>query len=334
MRGGFLHRPALGRLLFLAEGSVLVGGQAVIEGVLMRLPQTYAVAVRDPRGEVRVKRDRLPETAKGRIGNLPLFRGSVILFKALMLGISALNYSAEVAIEEEKEEEKEEEQPEGTHAEDKPAKNAVSTWALALTVIFSLAVGVALFFYVPLLLTQLLTKVWDLANHSLGFNLIDGAIRILIFLAYIGCISLLKDIRRVFAYHGAEHKVVHTWEAKVELTVENARTYSTLHPRCGTSFLLFVMVVSILVFSVVPQSYPFWVKALSRIVFLPLIAGLSYELIRFTAKFPKSPLIKPLLWPGLAFQLLTTRQPDDAMLAVSLRALTEARDLAAEPVVT
>ena len=334
MHGTRLRRLARSAVPLLSEGSVLVGGQAVIEGVLMRLPQTYAVAVRDPQGEVRVKKDRLPETAKGRIGNFPLLRGSVILFKALMLGISALNFSAEVAIAEEKTEERDEEKPEGAKAEEKPAKNAASTWALALTVIFSLAVGVVLFFYVPLLLTQLLTKVWDLANHSLGFNLIDGAIRVLFFLTYVGCISLLKDIRRVFAYHGAEHKVVHTWEAKEELTVDNARKHSTLHPRCGTSFLLFVMVVSILVFSVVPQSFPFWVKALSRIVFLPLIAGISYELIRFTAKFPSSPFVKPLLWPGLAFQLLTTRQPDDQMLAVSLRALTEARDLASEKAIT
>ena len=154
------------------------------------------------------------------------------------------------------------------------------------------------------------------------------------FLAYILAISLMKDIRRVFAYHGAEHKVVYTWEAGEELTVENARKKSTLHPRCGTSFLLFVMVVSILVFSLVPHGYPFWAKALARIVFLPLIAGISYELIRFTAKFPRSPFIRPLLWPGLGFQLLTTRPPDDGMLEVAIKALLEARDLAAEPVIT
>lgn len=322
MRGTLWRRLARGVAPLLSEGSVLVGGQAVIEGVLMRLPQTYAVAVRDFKGEVRVKRERLPETAKGKFGNLPLIRGSVILFKALMLGISALNYSAEVAMEEEKAKE-----PEGAKEEEK-AKKSATTWTLALTVVFSLAVGILLFFYVPLLLTQLLSKYTTLAETSVGFNLIDGAIRVVFFMAYIGGISLLKDIRRVFAYHGAEHKVVHTWEAKEELTVENARKHSVLHPRCGTSFLLFVMVVSILVFSLVPNDYPFWAKALSRIVFLPLIAGISYELIRFTARFPRSPLVRPLLWPGLAFQLLTTREPDDRMLEVSLRALHEARDLA------
>ena len=326
MLAALWRRLCRGVVPLLSEGSVLVGGQAVIEGVLMRLPQTYAVAVRDFRGEVRVKKERLPETARGKFGNLPLVRGSVILFKALMLGISALNYSAEVAMEEEKAKEAEA----GKEAAPE-AKKPATTWMLALTVVFSLAVGILLFFYVPLLLTQLLSKYTALAETSIGFNLIDGAIRVVIFLAYIGLISMMKDIRRVFAYHGAEHKVVHTWEAKEELTVENARRHSVLHPRCGTSFLLFVMVVSILVFSLVPNDYPFWAKALSRIVFLPLIAGISYELIRFTARFPRSPFVRPLLWPGLAFQLLTTREPDDRMLEVSLRALNEARDLAAEP---
>jgi len=322
---GNLRRWCRCTLPLLAEGSVLVGGQAVIEGVLMRLPQTYAVAVRDPKGEVKVKKERLPETARGKFGNLPLVRGSVILFKAMMLGISALNYSAEVAMVEEPKE------GEPTEAE----KSGVAfSWAMALTVAVSLALGVALFFYVPLLLTQWLSGHVDWAKNSLGFNLVDGAIRIVFFIVYILAISLMKDIRRVFAYHGAEHKVVYTWEAKEDLTVENARSKSTLHPRCGTSFLLFVMVVSILVFSLVPHSYPFWAKALARLVFLPLIAGISYEIIRFTAKFPCSPFVRPLMWPGLAFQLLTTRQPDDAMLEVALQALSEARDLAAEPVVT
>jgi uncharacterized protein YqhQ len=309
----------------MAEGSVLVGGQAVIEGVLMRLPQSYAVAVRHPKGSVCVKRDRLPETARGRFGNLPLVRGSVILFKSLMLGISALNFSAEVAMDEEEDHEEapQEERPE--------KKKSASSWALALTVVVSLGLGVLMFFYVPLLLTQLLSRYMSFAHNSLGYNLIDGLFRVTIFLVYILSISMLKDIRRIFAYHGAEHKVVYTWEAREDLTVENARRHSTLHPRCGTSFLIFVMVVSILVFSIVPASYPFWVKAASRLVFLPLIAGIAYELIRFTAKFPRSPFVRPLLWPGLGFQLLTTRQPDDDMLSVAIRALSEARDLSEEP---
>jgi|YNPBryBLVA2012_1023415.scaffolds.fasta_scaffold00133_13 uncharacterized protein YqhQ len=310
-------RGRLGSVLaLLAEKSVLVGGQAVIEGVLMRLPESYAVAVRDPKGGVRVKKDRLPETARGRLGNLPLVRGSVILFRALLLGISALNYSAEVAMAEEEEE---------------GQAGSASTFSLVLTVVLSLAAGILLFFYLPLFATELISRHWGLAQTSLGFNLVDGALRVAVFLLYILAISLARDIRRVFAYHGAEHKVVFTWEAKEALTVENARRHPRLHPRCGTSFLLFVMVVSILVFALVPHGAPFWVKAAVRLLFLPLIAGISYELIRFTAKFPRSPWVKPLLWPGLAFQLLTTREPDDAMLEVALKALEEARDVAAEP---
>ncbi|MGC8763063.1 MAG: DUF1385 domain-containing protein [Acidobacteriota bacterium] len=314
-RPGALRGRRASVFALLAEKSVLVGGQAVIEGVLMRLPESYAVAVRDPRGTVQVKKDRLPEAARGRLGNLPLVRGSVILFRALLLGISALNYSAEVAMSEE----------EGT-GKSGPA----STLSLVLTVVLSLAAGVLLFFYLPLFATELISRHWGLAQTSLGFNLVDGALRVAVFLLYILAISLAKDIRRVFAYHGAEHKAVFTWEAQEALTVENARRHPRLHPRCGTSFLLFVMVVSILVFALVPHAAPFWVKALVRLLFLPLIAGISYELIRFTAKFPRSPWVKPLLWPGLAFQLLTTREPDDAMLEVALRALTEARDLGPE----
>jgi len=315
-------RTVRAALPLLAEGSVLVGGQAVLEGVLMRLPQTYAVAVRDPKGDIQVKRERLPETAKGKVGNWPFLRGTVILFKSLMLGMSALNWSAEVAMTEE------EKASGGGEAE----KGSSSTsWALGLTVALSLAIGIVVFFYIPLLLTQWFSKHSDFAATSLGFNLVDGAIRVVFFLAYIGGISFLKDIRRVFAYHGAEHKVVHTWEAKQEITVGNARDKSVLHPRCGTSFLLFVMVVSILIFSLVPHGWPFWVKALSRLVFLPVIGGVSYELIRLTGKFPGAAVLRPLIWPGLGLQKMTTRQPDDSMLEVSVRALLEAKALADEP---
>jgi uncharacterized protein YqhQ len=309
-----------GALPLLAEGSVLVGGQAVIEGVLMRLPSSYAVAVRDAKGNIRVKKERTPETAKGKFGNLPFIRGSVILFKSLMLGISALNWSAEVSMEED-------EAPAPKEA-GSPAVKKASSLALAATVAFSLLAGVALFFYVPLLLTQWLARTAAFAQTSIGFNLIDGAIRVVFFLVYLAAISAMKDIRRVFGYHGAEHKVVHASEAREELTVDNARAKSRLHPRCGTSFLLFVMVVSILVFSIVPNAWPFWTKALSRIVLLPLIAGISYELIRLTGKFPRFWPFRPLIWPGLGLQLLTTRQPDDSMLEVSLRALSEAKALA------
>lgn len=312
----------LPNILLLAKecGQVLVGGQAVIEGVMMRLPESYAVAVRTPKNEIKVLKDKAPENAKGLLGKVPFVRGNIILFKALALGIKALNYSAQVAIEEEQEEEK---QKEKTKKE--------TPFYLAVTLVVSFAIGILLFFYLPLLATQAISNALDFGKDSLSFNIIDGVLRMLVFLLYLAAILLMKDIRRVFAYHGAEHKVVFTWEAKEELTVENARKHSRLHPRCGTSFLLFVMVVSIFFFTLVPHSYPFWAKALARIVFLPLIAGTSYELIRLTAKFPRFFLLKPLLLPGLALQyFFTTREPDDSMLEVALKALQEARSFLEE----
>jgi len=295
-----------------------VGGQAVIEGVLMRLPESYAVAVRTPKNEIKIMADKVPEGAKGVWGKIPFVRGNIILFKALALGIKALNYSAEVLMEEESSSKNKE-------------KKKESPLYLIFTIGISLIVGLALFFYLPLIATQMLSNLISFGKDSFTFNLIDGFLRLIVFLLYLASILLLKDIRRVFSYHGAEHKVVHTYEAKEELTVENARKHSRLHPRCGTSFLLFVMVVSIFFFTLVPHSFPFWAKALSRIIFLPIIAGTSYEIIRFTAKFPDVVILKPLLWPGLWLQkFFTTREPDDSMLEVAIIALRKAHSFLEE----
>ncbi len=297
---------------------VIVGGQAVIEGVLMRLPESYAVAVRTPKNEIKIMADKVPEGAKGVWGKIPFVRGNIILFKALALGIKALNYSAEVLMEEESSSKNKE-------------KKKESPLYLIFTIGISLIVGLALFFYLPLIATQMLSNLISFGKDSFTFNLIDGFLRLIVFLLYLASILLLKDIRRVFSYHGAEHKVVHTYEAKEELTVENARKHSRLHPRCGTSFLLFVMVVSIFFFTLVPHSFPFWAKALSRIIFLPIIAGTSYEIIRFTAKFPDVVILKPLLWPGLWLQkFFTTREPDDSMLEVAIIALRKAHSFLEE----
>lgn len=297
---------------------VIVGGQAVIEGVLMRLPDSYAVAVRTPKNEIKLMADKLPEGAKGVFGKIPFIRGNIILFKALALGLKALNYSAEIALEEEEN---------GKNKE----KRKESPIYFTITIAISLIIGLALFFYLPLLATQAISDFLSIGKGSFTFNFIDGILRLFVFLSYLAIILLMKDIRRVFAYHGAEHKVVHTWEAKEELSVENAQKHSRLHPRCGTSFLLFVMVVSIFFFTLVPHSYPFWAKALSRIIFLPLIAGTSYELIKLTAKFPNSAILKPLLWPGLWLQkFFTTREPDDSMVEVALIALKKAQSFLEE----
>ncbi len=199
--------------------------------------------------------------------------------------------------------------------------------AVGATMFLSLGLGLALFFYLPLYLTQAMKDLMPITQaSSLMFNLVDGVIRISIFLLYIFAISRMKDIKRVFEYHGAEHKVIYAYESGEPLTVDNARKYSTLHPRCGTSFLLIVMVLSILVFSFVPRSAPFYMKALSRFVLIPLIAGLSYEFIRFSSKKKDNPIIKAAITPGLWLQRLTTREPSDDQIEVAVRALTEAVD--------
>ena len=295
---------------------VNVGGQAVIEGVMMRAPRCMTVAVRVPSGEIVLKKDPLKLLAdRFKFLKWPILRGTVTLFSSLALGMKALHFSANAALEEE------------TKKEAKPAgeKKPLSDLALAGTMVVSLGLGLLLFFYLPLFLTQLMKNILPVTQaSSLAFNLVDGVIRISLFLAYIIGISRMKDIKRVFEYHGAEHKAIFTHEAGEELTVANARKYTTLHPRCGTSFLLIVMVLSILVFSLVPKSAPFYMKAASRLVLIPVIAGLSYEFIKFSSRKKDNRLISALVRPGLWLQKLTTREPSDDQLEVALKALSEA----------
>jgi len=231
------------------------------------------------------------------------------LFTSLIIGIKALNFSANEAMtEEEKAKEK--------------GGGEISSWALAGTMALAFGFGIALFFLFPLYLTKLLVPV--IGTNNIVFNLVDGVIRVVVFLLYIWGISRMSDIQRVFQYHGAEHKSIFTHEAGEELIVENVRRYSRLHPRCGTSFLLIVMLVSIGVFSLIPKLWPFYLKAGSRIVLLPLIAGISYEFLKWSAKNEHHPLVKLIITPGLGLQRLTTREPDDAQLEVAIRSLNEA----------
>jgi len=301
------------------QGSINVGGQAVIEGVMMRAPRSMTVACRKQSGEIVLKKDPLNLLAdRFRFLKWPVLRGTVTLFSALALGMKALNFSANCALEDE---EKEKGGADAAKEKSKP----MTDLALGLTMAFSLGLGLLLFFYLPLLLTQLMKDVLPVTQQSsLAFNLVDGVIRIVMFLAYILGISRMKDIRRVFEYHGAEHKAIYAYETGGDLTVERARGYSTLHPRCGTSFLLIVMVLSILVFSFIPKGAPFYMKALSRLVLIPLIAGLSFEFIKFSSKRVENPLIKALVTPGLWLQRLTTREPSDDQLEVAIHALNEA----------
>jgi uncharacterized protein YqhQ len=290
-----------------------VGGQAVIEGVMMRAPRSLAIAVRRPSGEIVVKRDTvIPLSERFPVVKLPVVRGAVALFSSLVTGIKALNFSAnEAMVEEEGGEEKKE----------------LSSWAMAGTMAVAFGFGILLFFILPLYATKLLTQMGFISNNNIVFNLVDGVIRVIVFLLYIWGISRMGDIQRVFQYHGAEHKSIFAFEAGEELTVDNVRRYSRLHPRCGTSFLLIVMLVSIAVFSLIPKLWPFYLKAGSRVVLLPLIAGISYEFLKWSAKNDNNALVKLIIAPGLALQRLTTGEPDDQQMEVAIRSLNEALEV-------
>ncbi len=282
-----------------------IGGQAVIEGVMMRAPRAMAIAVRRPSGEIVVKKEQVvPLSEKYPLLKLPIVRGALALFSSLIIGINALNFSANEALAEEEE------------------KKELSPLAMGGTMVVALGFGILLFFFLPLYLTNLAKPV--IGDSNLVFNLVDGLIRVAVFLLYIWTISRMNDIQRVFQYHGAEHKSIFAFEAGEELTVANVRKYSCLHPRCGTSFLLIVMLVSILVFSLIPKLWPFYLKAGSRVVLLPLIAGISYEFLKWTAKNDKAALVRMVIAPGLALQRLTTREPDDSQLEVAIRSMQEA----------
>lgn len=286
---------------------MLIGGQAVIEGVMMRSLTGYSVAVRQPDGGISIRKDRLVSiTQRYPILKTPVLRGSIVLIQSLILGIRALNYSASVS------------------SEGKDGEPEMSSWAVASSMLMALVLGIGLFVLAPLGLTNLLRHYLFPEMGNLAYNAIDGVIRGVFFFVYILAISYMEDIRRVFQYHGAEHKTVYTFEAEEELTVENARLKSTLHPRCGTSFLLFVMAISIVVFSLVPSTAPFSVKFGARIVLMPLIAGIAYEIIRFSARHLQNPVCRVLIRPGLWLQKITTKEPDDSQLEVAIVALKEA----------
>jgi len=297
---------------------ILVGGQAVIEGVMMRTPHAYAVVVRRTDGSTVVKREavrRLSEQWKP--FSWPVIRGFAVLIQSLVLGIRALNFSFNVATADLE-----------AKSEDKPAseKKRDEFLPVLLPMAFAVVVAVFVFILAPLWITTWLKSYFTAVHNWVVFNLVDGVIRVIFFLAYILLINAMKDIRRVFQYHGAEHKVVHTWEAGEALSVENARTKSTLHPRCGTSFLLFVMVVSIVVFSLF-KFHGFWAIFLSRVLLIPLISGFSYELIRFSAPRCRRGFFRLVVLPGLALQRITTKEPSDDQLEVAILALREALEL-------
>ena len=285
-----------------------VGGQAVIEGVMMRSPEYITIAVRKSSGEIVVKKDHYISLSKRfKLLNLPIVRGVVTLGETLYIGIKALTFSAEEAVEEE------------TPSAKKKEKKGIFTslWLIG-TVIFAFILAFLLFFYLPLMVTSFLN-----IKGGFLFNLVDGIIRVAIFLIYIWAITLWKDMRRIFEYHGAEHKSIYTLEAGEDLLPANAKKYSTLHPRCGTSFLLIVMIVSILVFMLLGRPHTLSDR-LTRFLFVPLIAGISYELLKLSGKKRESKITKVLIAPGLWLQKITTKEPDEEQLEVAMAALKEA----------
>lgn len=279
------------------------GGQAVIEGVMMRGRKTVVTAVRRPSGEIALDTRPLPSILNGRARRFPLIRGVLVLIESMLLGIKSLMYSAEVSTEDEEEK--------------------LSSRATAGIVAGSVAFAVLLFFIAPLFLTRM---VGDYFDSSILFHVVEGSIRLGIFLAYLKVLTIIPGLGRLFAYHGAEHKAVNAYEGGAPLELEAVRKYSTAHTRCGTSFLFVVMIIAIIAFALVGRS-SLWLMVVSRIVLVPLIAGLGYEITQFGARHIKSRFVRAFLAPGLWLQRLTTREPDDKQLEIGIAALKRAVEM-------
>lgn len=273
------------------------GGQAIIEGIMMRGQTNLSMAVRRPNGEIDLTVEPVKGIHTGRIRNVPFIRGFVVLIEAMILGVRALFHSANISLEEEEED-----------------LSGPYMWII-LAVALLLAIG--LFFLAPLFLVNLIDSH---LGSSLTSNIIEGLIRIAIFILYLWVLNLIPSVRDVFSYHGAEHKVINAFEDGATLDVETTRKYSTAHARCGTSFILIILVMAIVVFALVGDP-GIWLQILSRIVLIPVIAAVGYEINRFGAMHTDNPIIHTLLIPGLALQSLTTRQPNDAQLEIGIAAL-------------
>jgi len=273
------------------------GGQAVIEGVMMRSPLKYAIAVRRPDKEIILKIGKLKSLSnKLKFLKWPIFRGIVNLVESLILGLKALTYSAEQATGEEEK---------------------INSVEMFFTIVIAFGLFIVFFIALPTAVARYLDRY---LSNVIVYNLFEGLLRISIFIAYLFFISKIKDIRRVFEYHGAEHKVIYTYEAGEELNVDNVKKHSTLHPRCGTSFIFIVLIMSILVFSLLGKQ-TLLLRIAYRIAIIPIIAGLSYEILKLSAKNMNKTLVRWAVMPGLWFQRLTTNEPDDAQIEVAIKAL-------------
>ncbi len=279
------------------------GGQAVIEGVMIRGRKAVVTAVRRPDGEIVMDDKSLAAIYTGRMRRLPLIRGIIVLIEAMVLGIKSLLYSASISLGEEEEE--------------------ISGKTVWLMITMALVLVTVLFLIVPLFLTRLINPF---ISSSLVFHLIEGGIRLVIFIAYLKLIGLVPEIKRVFSYHGAEHKTVNAYEHGVPMEVEAVREYSTAHVRCGTSFLFVVLVIAIVVFALVGRP-SLWLMVLSRVLLIPVIAALGYEFIYFGANHARNALVRAVLVPGLWLQKMTTNEPDDSQIEVALAALGKAVEI-------
>ncbi|HUE51772.1 MAG TPA: DUF1385 domain-containing protein [Terriglobales bacterium] len=300
------------QLLPVLEGGeeTLVGGQAVLEGVMMRSPHAWAIACRKPSGEVSTHSEPLERLSeKHKWMGWPVMRGVITLGHAMSLGFRALKFSANVALDE-------------IPANEKGKKLEISGWVAAVNVIFSVGFFIFMYKFLPLVAATELKRVNPVFGQQIVFNLVDGVIRIALFLFFIWAVSLWRDIHRVYEYHGAEHKTVYAFENGDPLETSAVQKYSTYHPRCGTSFLMTVMLISILVYTVIPVT-TFWARFAVRIALLPVIAGLSYEIIRFAAKHRGS-LFALMTAPGLWLQRITTQPPTDDQAECAIVALEQA----------
>jgi uncharacterized protein YqhQ len=365
-------------LALAMQRDLIVGGQAVIEGVMMRTPSAYAIAVRRADGSITHTAESLPKWSdKYPVLNFPVLRGGATLVQSMILGVKALNFSANIFEQDmEAQEEKVKAEklaaepalaegttdkdftkaratvtmPEKTEAKAKPKQSAGAIGSIIVALLFN----ILLFIVAPLVLTNVafialgwadspaLTAdagwwgavkayIWEIKPHSwIAFNLVDGLIRMAFFIFMIFSMSFQKDIRRVFEYHGAEHKTVFNWERGLDLTPENARVQRRQHPRCGTSFLMVVMLVAIVLFSVIKFDYMI-LNLVVRIALMPLVAGLSYEIIRYAAKHENGIVFKLMTTPGLWLQNITTQEPDDSQLEVAIEALNESLKLEPQP---
>ena len=291
--------------------NILVGGQAVIEGVMMRVPGAYSTAVRDPKGNLRLKRENFTSiTQSSTFWSKPIFRGIASLYEAMKMGMSTLQWSADIS-----------------YPEESDNDSNFSKFLDTLTTFISIFLAILLFMVLPMWLT---TQLLNIEKDAILFNLSSGAFRILFFIIYLFLISKINDVSRLFQYHGAEHKVVYNFESGKDISIKNAKSFSTLHPRCGTSFMFIVLLSAIFVFAVVDTITIYFfgkislaTRLLSHLPLIPFVSGVGYEVIKITSK-SESIIFKILKKPGLLLQNITTREPDDKMLEVSIAAIKDA----------